>query len=42
MRSRLLYESGGLRTFAVVMEKGDDAAAELVRFAARTASPERV
>ena len=33
MRSRLLYESDGLRTFAVVMDKGDDAAAELVRFA---------
>ena len=34
MKSRLMYESGGLRTFAVVMDKGDDAAAELLRFAA--------
>lgn len=34
MRSRLLHEVDGLRTFAVVMDKGDEAAAELVRFAA--------
>jgi uncharacterized protein len=34
MRSKLLSESEGLRTFAVVMDKGDDAAAELVGFAA--------
>lgn len=34
MRTRLLYQSGGLRTFAVVMDKGDEASAELARFAA--------
>jgi hypothetical protein len=33
MKSRLLHEVDGLRTFAVVMDKGDDAAEELVRFA---------
>lgn len=33
MRSRLLHEVEGLRTFAVVMDKEDEAAAELVRFA---------
>ena len=33
VKSRLLHEAGGLRTFAVVMDKGDDAPAELVRFA---------
>lgn len=32
MRSRLLHETGGLRTFAVVMDKQDEAVAELVRF----------
>lgn len=33
MRSRLLHEVDGLRTYVVVMDKGDDAAEELVRFA---------
>ncbi len=33
MRSKLLHEVDGLRTFAVVMEKGDEAAGELLRFA---------
>lgn len=33
MRSRLLHEVDGLRTYVVVMDKGDDAAGELVRFA---------
>lgn len=33
MRSTLLHEVDGLRTFVVVMDKGDDAAAELARFA---------
>jgi uncharacterized protein len=33
MKSRLLHEADGLRTFAVVMDTGDDAAEELVRFA---------
>jgi uncharacterized protein len=33
MKSRLLHEVDGLRTFAVVMDKGDDAAEELARFA---------
>jgi uncharacterized protein len=33
MRSRLLHEVDGLRTFVVVMDKGDDAAEELARFA---------
>jgi predicted DNA-binding protein with PD1-like motif len=33
MGSKLLHEVGGLRTFAVVMDKGDEAAEELVRFA---------
>ena len=33
MRSELLHEVDGLRTFVVVMDKGDDAAEELVRFA---------
>jgi uncharacterized protein len=34
VRSTLVHESGELRTFVVVMDKGDDAAAELARFAA--------
>jgi predicted DNA-binding protein with PD1-like motif len=33
MRSRQLHEVDGLRTYAVVMDKGDDAVEELVRFA---------
>lgn len=33
MRNKLLHEVDGLRTFVVVMDKGDDAAAELARFA---------
>jgi predicted DNA-binding protein with PD1-like motif len=33
MKHRLLHEVDGLRTFVVVMDKGDDAAAELARFA---------
>jgi predicted DNA-binding protein with PD1-like motif len=33
MRSTLLHETDGLRTFAVVMAKGDEAAEELARFA---------
>jgi uncharacterized protein len=33
MKSKLLHELEGLRTFAVVMDKGDDAASELSRFA---------
>lgn len=33
MRSALLHEVDGLRTFAVVMEKGDEAAAALSAFA---------
>lgn len=33
MKSRMLHEADGLRTFAVVMDKGDDAAEELARFA---------
>ena len=33
MRSKVLHEVGGLRTFAVVMDKGDEAAEELTRFA---------
>jgi predicted DNA-binding protein with PD1-like motif len=33
VNSRILHEVNGLRTFAVVMDKGDDAAAELSRFA---------
>jgi uncharacterized protein len=34
MKSRQLHEVDGLRTFAVVMDKGDDAVTELGRFAA--------
>lgn len=33
MKTKQLVELGGLRTFAVVMDRGDDAAAELMRFA---------
>ncbi|MBA8826144.1 hypothetical protein FHX42_003520 [Saccharopolyspora lacisalsi] len=33
MRSKLLHEVDGLRTFVVVMDKGDEAAAELATFA---------
>src|SRR2546430_13392718 len=33
MRSKVLHEVGGLRTFAVVMDKGDEATEELTRFA---------
>jgi predicted DNA-binding protein with PD1-like motif/Fe-S oxidoreductase len=33
MRSRLLHEVDGLRTFVVVMDKGDEATEELLRFA---------
>ncbi|OZM76058.1 PPC domain-containing DNA-binding protein [Pseudonocardia sp. MH-G8] len=33
MKSTLLHETDGLRTFAVVMAKGDEAAEELARFA---------
>jgi uncharacterized protein len=33
MRSQLLYDNNGLRTFAVVMDKGDEAVTELSRFA---------
>ncbi len=33
MRSKVLHEVDGLRTFAVVMDKGDEAAQELTRFA---------
>jgi predicted DNA-binding protein with PD1-like motif len=33
MRSKLVHEVDGLRTFVVVMDKGDDAAEELLRFA---------
>lgn len=33
MRSRLLHEVDGLRTFAVVMDKDDDAVEQLTRFA---------
>lgn len=33
MECRLLHEVDGLRTFVVIMDKGDDAAAELARFA---------
>jgi uncharacterized protein len=35
MRSKLLHESNGQRTFAVVLDKGDEAAGELVEFARR-------
>ncbi|MFR9801252.1 PPC domain-containing DNA-binding protein [Pseudonocardia sp. RS010] len=35
MKARLLHGVDGLRTFAVVMDKGDEAAAELVAFARR-------
>jgi uncharacterized protein len=33
MRSTLLHESAGLRTFAVVLDKGDEATAALLAFA---------
>ncbi|MDN5858994.1 MAG: DNA-binding protein [Pseudonocardia sp.] len=33
MTSRLLHETGGLRTFAVVLDKGEEAVAELLAFA---------
>lgn len=33
MKSRLLHDADGLRTFAVVLAKGDEVAEELVRFA---------
>ncbi len=33
MRTRLLHELEGLRTFAVVMDKDDEAVAELTKFA---------
>jgi predicted DNA-binding protein with PD1-like motif len=33
MRSTLLHEADGLRTFAVVLDKGDEASAELLAFA---------
>jgi predicted DNA-binding protein with PD1-like motif len=33
VRSKLLHEQDGMRTFAVVLDKGDDAAAELTSFA---------
>jgi predicted DNA-binding protein with PD1-like motif len=33
VKSRQLHEVDGLRTFVVVMDKGDDAAEELARFA---------
>jgi predicted DNA-binding protein with PD1-like motif len=33
MKSSLLHETDGLRTFAVVLDKGDEATAELVAFA---------
>jgi hypothetical protein len=32
MKSRLLHEADGLRTFAVVMDKGDEAVGQLLRF----------
>src|SRR5437879_13484688 len=32
MKSRLLHEADGLRTFAVVMDKGDEAVEQLLRF----------
>jgi predicted DNA-binding protein with PD1-like motif len=35
MRSTLLNDADGLRTFAVVMDKGDEAAEELLPFARR-------
>ncbi|ARQ70948.1 PPC domain-containing DNA-binding protein [Streptomyces marincola] len=34
MRSRLVYEHGGLRTFVVVLDRGDEAFAGLTAFAA--------
>ena len=34
MKSRQVYQSDGLRTFVVVMDKGDEAFAELTAFAA--------
>jgi uncharacterized protein len=33
MKSKLLYEEGGLRTFAVVFDKGDDVRKTLLEFA---------
>ena len=33
MRSTLLHETDGLRTFAVIMDKGDEVTAELLAFA---------
>ncbi|WP_030255190.1 PPC domain-containing DNA-binding protein [Streptomyces violens] len=33
MKTRLLYEESGLRTFALVMDKGDEAAARITAFA---------
>jgi predicted DNA-binding protein with PD1-like motif len=33
MKSRLLHEADGLRTFAVVMDKGDEVVEQLLRFA---------
>jgi predicted DNA-binding protein with PD1-like motif len=33
MRSTVLHDADGLRTFAVVMDKGDDAAVQLLAFA---------
>ncbi|WP_051861713.1 PPC domain-containing DNA-binding protein [Streptomyces ochraceiscleroticus] len=33
MKTRLLYEEAGLRTFALVMDKGDEAAARITAFA---------
>ena len=33
MKSKLLHESNGQRTFAIVMDSGDEAMAELKRFA---------
>jgi len=32
MKSRLLHEADGLRTFAVVMDKGDEAVEQLLHF----------
>lgn len=37
MRSTLLHQTDGLRTFAVILDKGDEASAGLLAFApART------